>query len=442
MSAIVINDLEKRIGRKIVFDSLNLEIMDGEFYSLLGTKDSGKTTLAKILMGFLKVNKGNSYIYDMDCFKESKEIKESVSLVSSDFFIPDNQKAINIFKKTLSSHNLKSLEDVDVLCRYFDFDDRLKFGEMTDREKKLFQIINALIVKPRLLILDSPEEFLTEDDKDLLFSQLVNLNRGEGTTIFLLTNSLIDAKKYSKRIAYLYNGRVMDVEYNNEKPSYDKILRIYNYRGNLSYFTDAGARLVRDTDIETTLYYDGDLQKLSHVIYDERLDNYSLENASLEDKLLAYYNNGKEVPHRRTEEKNKLRPKKDIGLNKNLDKKPDLEKTMDLKDDLSDTKINEIKVVESENYADKENKAELFVEKDKKTEDENLKTEIITGQDSVISQDKNAEIFKEESFDNSQKDETKKNIIINENAEGNSNDNAIFIKKSGKINIASDEGRD
>ena len=79
MSAIVINDLTKGKGKDKVLQKLNLEILDGEFFSLLGTEKSGKTTLARIIMGFLKPNSGSIKDYDMDSFKETKKIKENTS---------------------------------------------------------------------------------------------------------------------------------------------------------------------------------------------------------------------------------------------------------------------------------------------------------------------------------------------------------------------------
>lgn len=289
MSAIVINNLNKKVGKKRVFTDLNLEILDGEFFSLLGTKDSGKTTLLKILTGFLKPNKGNVLIYDMDPFKDSKEIKESVSFVPEDLLYQGNEKAINLLKKTLGYHNLKSTEEVDVLADYFDFNTNVRIQDMNDREKKLFSVINALVVKPRLLILDNPNTFLENSDIEKLFDYVVKLNKQENMTVLLLGNNLSDAKRFSKRIAYLHDGKVQNIEYNNEKPAGDKILRIANFRGNLSYFTEIGAKVIKDSEDETVLYYDHELPKLSKVIYEENLLNYNLESASLEDKIKANF---------------------------------------------------------------------------------------------------------------------------------------------------------
>lgn len=289
MSAIVINDLTKGKGKEKILSNLNLEILDGEFFSLLGTENSGKTTLARIIMGYLKPGSGSIRVYDMDSFKESKEIKETVSFVPQDMIFDSKIKSYALLKKTLSTHGLSNTEDIDVLCDYFEFNSNLRICDLRDRERKLLAIINALVIKPRLLILDSPAKFLEEKDIDRLFSHVKKLNESEGLTVLLLSDSLREAKKYSSRIAYLSDGKIQDTEYNNVKAAGDKVLKIDSYRGNLNYFTSIGARIIKDEEDETILYFDGALPELSKVIYEEALENYVLEDAKLSDKVNAYY---------------------------------------------------------------------------------------------------------------------------------------------------------
>jgi len=237
MSAIVINDLTKGKGKEKVLSNLNLEILDGEFFSLLGTEDSGKTTLARIIMGYLKPSSGTIKVYDMDSFKESKEIKESVSFVPEEMIFDSKIKSYNLLKKTLKVHNLTNTEDIDVLSDYFEFNSNIRVCDLRDRERKILAILNALITKPRLLVLDNPSKFLEEKDIDRLFSHLKKLNETENLTVLLLSNSLRQAKKYSARIAYLSDGKIQEIEYNNVKVAGDKVLKIDSFRGNLNYFT-------------------------------------------------------------------------------------------------------------------------------------------------------------------------------------------------------------
>lgn len=315
MSAIVINDLTKGKGKDKVLRNLNLEILDGEFFSLLGTDKSGKTTLARLLMGYLKASSGSIKLYDMDSFKESKEIKESVSFVPEDMIYDSKIKSFALLKKTLNAHNLSNTEDIDILCDYFDFNSNLRVCDLRDRERKLLAIINALVIKPRLLILDSPSKFLEEKDIERLFSHIKKLNDQENLTILLLSDSLREAKKYSSRIAYLSEGKVQDIEYNNVKASGDKVLRITSFRGNLNYFTSIGARILKDEEEETALYFDGPLPELSKVIYEEGLENYVLEDAKLSDKVNAYYKGENAKLPRKNQEKIEVQ-NKDIKLEK------------------------------------------------------------------------------------------------------------------------------
>lgn len=289
MSAIVIKDLTKRMGKKKIFQSLNLEVQDGEFFALLGLDDAGKTTIARILFNYLKPAKGQVRIYDMDCTKDSKLIKESVSFVPEEFIFNENVKVSNLLKTTLKLHNLQNIEEYNKLIDMFNLNTRLKFSEMDPSEKKVFAIVNALITKPRLLILDEPSKYLSDEKVVLLFNHLEYLKQTEGLTVFMLTNNLVDAQRYCDRAAYLFDGIVKDIEYLNEKKSNDKLIRINNKLQDITPFTSIGAILLSENEYETIFYFDKDMNDLSQVISHQLIDDYTIENASLKDKIAAYY---------------------------------------------------------------------------------------------------------------------------------------------------------
>lgn len=417
MSAIVINDLSKHQGKTEILTSLNLEVLDGEIFSLLGMKDSGKTTLARILMGYLKPNSGSVSVYDMDSFKESKEIKESVSFVPEDSLLNSNMKSSVVLKKTLNAHNLQNTEDIDTLCDYFNFNERQRVSDLEPRDLKLFAIINALIVKPRLIILDNPCTNLNQSDIDKLFSYIKNLNESEGLSVLILTDSLKEARKYSTRIAYLHDGKIADVEYNNVSVSGDKVLKIKEYRGNLNYFTSIGARVIKDTDSETVLYYDKNLTNLSKVIYEEALENYTLEDANLEDKIIAYYSG-----------ENKSTRKENIEQTSDV-KNPETDtisqtvlqpETLDTKDDTTETVIEsstEEFTLGAENVDSIHNtQTNLFVDEIKTKEDEKLESDEESSKDTEETVSQTAsEDFKEK--DNMNETKTYTNILSSKNVD-------------------------
>ncbi|MDO5713439.1 MAG: ABC transporter ATP-binding protein [Tissierellia bacterium] len=292
MSAIVISDLSKKFGREYVLDHLNVEILDGEFFSILGLAKSGKTTLTQILLNFLKPGGGTATIFDMDIKKDSKTIKDFCSYVSEDVWMYDNMKPDAIFRKTLSFHGSKNFEVLEELKEYFNFHEKKKFGHLSLRDKKLVGIINALMVSPKLIILDEPTKGLDDETAEKLFIRLKQLQREEGLTILLLTDSLPIAQRYSDRAAYLYQGEIKNIEHLKEKEGRDKILKIFDLPVDEDSFIHLGAKPISgDPDI-VTFYYDGPLQALSSQISEAGLSNYNLEDATLKDKMEAQYKGG------------------------------------------------------------------------------------------------------------------------------------------------------
>lgn len=287
MSAILINDLSKKIGKEVIFSSLNLEVQDGEFFALLAPEKKGKTTLARIIFNFLKPSHGKVLVYDMDVTKDSKTIKEGVAYVPSEIMFEENTKASSIFNKTLSQHNLSNKDELNNLLDYFGFDQRLKFSNMTEREQKLFSIINALIFKPRLIVLDDTTKDLTNDDNIKLFSYLRNLKEEYGLTVLMLSDDLSMAQSYFDRVAILKDGEVKDIEFVKDRISNDKVLVIKGPVDSLKEFENIGARVIRDELELHELYYNGSMIELTKIINDKQLRNYSILDSTLDDKVKA-----------------------------------------------------------------------------------------------------------------------------------------------------------
>ena len=71
MIAIKINNLRKEFKDIVAVDDLNLEIEEGELFSLLGVNGAGKTTTIKMLATLLKPTSGEAYIFDNEISKDS-----------------------------------------------------------------------------------------------------------------------------------------------------------------------------------------------------------------------------------------------------------------------------------------------------------------------------------------------------------------------------------
>lgn len=288
MSAIVVRGLTKKFRRNSVLKDFNLEVNDGEFFALLGLEGSGKTTLARTIFHFLKPNQGSIMVFDMDAVKESEAIKGFCGYVPQDVWMYDHLKPMAIFKNTVGFHDSKNLDDADYLMDLFGLSNRKKFGDMDDEERKLVAIINALITKPKLLILDEPSKDLSPSMVEKVFKHLRTLQREEGLSALILTDSLSVGQRYADRVGYLRDGAIVDMEYIKEKDSNDKLLKIFEEEVYPEAFESIGAKLLRSEPSEYEFFYDGYLPTLTTVLYQERIKNYTLEDAALEKKIESY----------------------------------------------------------------------------------------------------------------------------------------------------------
>lgn len=288
MSAIVVSELTKKFRRQLVFNNFNLEVFDGEIFSVMGLPGSGKTTLARILFNFYKPNKGSVTVFDMSAQKEAKSVKEFTSYIPEDVWIYDNLKPIALFKHTLAFHGLKNTDDIQSLMEYFDLDNKHKFFDLTDSERKRVAIVNALITKPKLLIIDNPTKDLNHGMVDKLFTHLKRLQRSEGLSVLLLTDDLSVGQRFGDRGAYLSGGRLVGLEYLKDKKTNDKVLRIFDELVSVPAFESIGCELLKDESGDIQFFYDGYLPTLTTVLHQEKIKNFTLEDALLENKINSF----------------------------------------------------------------------------------------------------------------------------------------------------------
>lgn len=236
----------------------------------MGLSGSGKTTLARILFNFYKPNRGSVTVFDMSAQKEAKSVKEFTSYIPEDVWIYDNLKPVALFKHTLAFHGLKNTDDIQSLMEYFELDNKHKFIDLTDSERKRVAIVNALITKPKLLIIDNPTKDLNHAMMDKLFTHLKRLQRSEGLSVLLLTDDLSVGQRFGDRGAYISGGRLVGLEYLKEKKNNDKVLRIFDELVSVPAFESIGCELIKDESGDIQFFYDGYLPTLTTVLHQEK----------------------------------------------------------------------------------------------------------------------------------------------------------------------------
>ncbi|MHA1966080.1 MAG: ABC transporter ATP-binding protein [Candidatus Thorarchaeota archaeon] len=197
-------------------DRVNFTLKEGEIHALLGENGAGKSTLVMNLCR--EPDSGTILIGGEDLrLKTPREaIDHGIGIAYQDLtksLVERHTVAENIL--SLSEGVLLSMQTVEeavtnALTRFGfgNLDPKMKVWKLSGGEKQRVEILKALIIDPRILILDEPTSMLTPPEVENLFSLLESL-KSEGKAIVIITHHLEEAIQISDRITVLRNGQVV-----------------------------------------------------------------------------------------------------------------------------------------------------------------------------------------------------------------------------------------
>lgn len=214
MSIIEIKNLTFRYGRKFIYDNFSLTIEKGSFVTIAGPNGSGKTTLVKILSGLSK-SYSDIKIFEKPLNKKNlNDIRKDVGFV---FDNPDNFFACETVEDELA-FSLENLSiqpstikrKINEISKLLKLDEYLKQNpmELSGGEKQKLALACALMLEPRILVLDEALMMIDINEKDTILKILKEYNERKRVTIIYLTHDLKEAL-YSDRLIVLNEGKVI-----------------------------------------------------------------------------------------------------------------------------------------------------------------------------------------------------------------------------------------
>lgn len=221
-AVIRVTNLSKEIlGRQILKD-VNLEIYQGEIFSIVGGSGSGKTSITKCVVGLWQPTSGNVEVFGKDItklnFEELDQLRRKIGYVFQESALFDSltvweNVVFYYLEKTDMQHNqLKELAieklrlvglDRDVLNLYP--------SELSGGMKKRVSIARAIATDPELMIYDEPTSGLDPVSSRLIDELILNLRKEVGTTSIVVTHDLITAFTISDRIGIVDRGTIVQV---------------------------------------------------------------------------------------------------------------------------------------------------------------------------------------------------------------------------------------
>lgn len=215
MSKIIIKNALKRYGNTTVISNLNLDIKDGELFTLLGPSGCGKTTLLRMIAGFNSIEGGDFYfnntrINDMDPSKRNIGMVFQSYAIFPHMTVRQNVE-FGLKNRKMDKETIKKETDSFLKTMQIDiYADRLP-ENLSGGQQQRVALARALVIKPDVLLMDEPLSNLDAKLRLEMRQAIRDIQREVGITTVYVTHDQEEAMSISDRIAVMKDGVIQDI---------------------------------------------------------------------------------------------------------------------------------------------------------------------------------------------------------------------------------------
>ena len=220
MTAVGIHGVTKRFGDVVAVDAVDLDIGDGEFFSLLGPSGCGKTTTLRMVAGLEFPTVGSISIYGEEMGLRPPNKRPINTVFQSYALFPHMTVAQNVG----FGLEMRGVAPDEVRARVGDAIELVRLGGLGDRRPKQLSggqqqrvaLARALVNRPKVLLLDEPLGALDLKLRQAMQLELKEIQREVGITFVYVTHDQEEALTMSDRIGIMSEGRLLQVASSEE----------------------------------------------------------------------------------------------------------------------------------------------------------------------------------------------------------------------------------
>ncbi|MGM9878659.1 MAG: ABC transporter ATP-binding protein [Bacilli bacterium] len=209
-----IKNVSKKIGKKQILKDISLEVREGEVFGFVGPNGAGKTTLIKTMLGLYKQDSGTIKIKGLDINKDFEKAMENIGAIIENPEMYDYLSGKDnlylyskIGRKTKEDYQKQIIKSVKLEER---ISNKVKTYSLGMRQR--LGIAQALIGKPKLLILDEPTNGLDPIGIKELRELIKTISRENNIAVFVSSHILSEIELMCDRIAIIDNGEIIEVK--------------------------------------------------------------------------------------------------------------------------------------------------------------------------------------------------------------------------------------
>ncbi len=215
MGKVTLRNISHKFDKENVLNNINIEIQDGELFTLLGPSGCGKTTLLRIIAGFIKPSVGEVYLSDENITNLSPE-KRDIGIVFQNYALFSHMNVYENIAYGLKIKRLSKKQIIETANRYldlvglYDYKDR-KIDELSGGQQQRVALARSLAVEPKVLLLDEPLSNLDAALRDKMRDEIHRLQKALKISTVFITHDQREALSISDRIAIFNYGECVQI---------------------------------------------------------------------------------------------------------------------------------------------------------------------------------------------------------------------------------------
>ena len=213
-----IKNVSKKIGKRQILNNLSLEVKEGEIYGFVGPNGAGKTTLIKVMLGLYKSDSGTIKIDGYDIKHDFENAMNAVGAIIENpemYSYMTGKDNIDLYLRMNPNSDKKYVKDVI---------ESVKLGNRINNKVRTYSlgmrqrlgIAQALVSKPKILILDEPTNGLDPLGIKELRDILKKISKEQNIAVFISSHILKEIELICDRIAIIDNGTILEVKDMND----------------------------------------------------------------------------------------------------------------------------------------------------------------------------------------------------------------------------------
>jgi len=212
MKFIETKNLTKRFNDKLVIDNVSLGIEKGEIFGLLGPNGAGKSTLINLMVGLLKIDRGEVIIGGYNISKEPLKAKEKIGLVPQEIALFENLNAKENLEYWGGLYGLRGAmlrERINEALEIAALQEHIKkpVKKYSGGMKRRLNIAAAMLHHPEVLIMDEPTVGIDPQSRNHIFEVVKKMNKEYNSTIIYTSHYMEEIEALCDNIFILDLGK-------------------------------------------------------------------------------------------------------------------------------------------------------------------------------------------------------------------------------------------